>query len=126
MKGKKLGFITGDEPDQWMPRILTGTLGDAADVNLDVLENLTKNTPHQFWLNADPSPITVDLIESLSGQRPIVLNLQRQQKTSPVSIDFYQDGISESGNVIGGAAELYGDFIKAARMGSDRYCWQAP
>lgn len=117
MKGKALDLLACDEPDQWVQRILGGILGDAADVNLDVLKSLVQSVPHQFWLNADPNPITVSLLESLSGQRPIMVDLQRQQAKKSVNIDFYHDGVTESGNISGGSGRLYGDFIEAARSG---------
>ena len=116
-KGKKIDFLAADEPDQWMPRVLTGILGDAADANLSVLRELARKTPHQFWLNADPNPITVDLIGELSGRQPVLIDLQRQQQRKPVCVDWYRDGLNEKGLPILGSGQFYQDFINEARSG---------
>ena len=116
-KGNQLDFLAADEPDQWVPRVLTGILGDAADANLAVLRDLARNIPHQLWLNADPNPITADLIGELSGRKPMIIDLQRQQAKKPVSVDWYRDGLNEKGLPILGSGKLYQDFINAGRRG---------
>jgi len=116
-KGNRLDFLAADEPDQWVPRVLTGILGDAADTNLAVLRDLARKTPHQLWLNADPNPITADLIGELSGRQPIIVDLQRQQDKKPVSVDWYRDGLNDKGLPILGFGQLYQDFIDSARSG---------
>ena len=116
-KGNQLDFLAADEPDQWVPRVLTGILGDAADANLAVFRDLARNIPHQLWMNADPNPITADLIGELSGRKPMIIDLQREQAKKPVSVDWYRDGLNEKGLPILGSGKLYQDFINAGRRG---------
>ena len=116
-KGLKLEMMSYDEPDQWMPRILSGSLGDAADVNLSTLKGLNQSVDKQFWLNADPNPITIDLIKHLSGQQPLVVNLKRDRPTKPVFVDIYEDDLTETGNILSGASPLYRDFMRDAQRG---------
>ena len=118
VKGQKLGVLGGDEPEQWVPRVLSGILGDAADVNLSVLRSLARNTRHQFWMNADPSPLTVELIGELAGKQPTVINLKRQQAKEPVSVDWYSDGFNSYGHQVLGSGMLYEAFLEDALSGN--------
>ncbi|MEL6776505.1 MAG: DEAD/DEAH box helicase family protein [Cyanobacteria bacterium J06597_16] len=92
LKGEFLDFTALDEPDTWLPRILKGSLGDAADANLVQLQRVIKDAPTQLWLNAEISPVTIDLLTAISGQKPWVVDLQREKPgAKPVDVSIYQD-----------------------------------
>lgn len=113
-----LDFLTVDECDQVIPRLLAGALGDAPDANLAALEQLIQSVPNQFWLNADVNPITVELLAEISGASVAVLDLQREQSNRPVTVTWYRDYYGEFGpDLIMGSNQLYTDYIAAAKAG---------
>lgn len=121
LKNSLIHFLAADEPDAWEERILSGMLGDAADLNLAQLQKMAREIPYQFWLNADINPLTVELLEELAEQRPEVINLVRQQDAKPITVKQYLDGEGFSPEhgpyTVSGAWHLYQSFIDAAKAG---------
>lgn len=121
LKNSLIHFLAADEPDAWLERILSGMLGDAADLNLAQLQEMVRKIPYQFWLNADINPLTVELLSELAGQRPEVVNLVRQQEARPITVKHYLDGEGFSPEhgpyTISGSWHLYQSFVDVAKAG---------
>ena len=115
LKNALIHFLAADEPDAWIERILSGMLGDAADLNLAQLQRMAREIIYQYWLNADINPLTVELLEQLAGVRPEVVNLIRHQATKPIAVFEYED--FEGFPAISGAWHLYQHFYDAAAQG---------
>ena len=93
-KGTDYQSLIVDEPDAQLPRILQGRLGtNTQDMNLRQFKILGKTVPHQFWLNANMSRVTLDAIEHLSGHRPTVVELVRPSQKSKVNVTVYHDTV---------------------------------
>ena len=82
-----------DEVDKIFPRWLMGNLGSTGQTrNQKQARWLGRTVPHQFCLQAQPSPITLDAIEHFTGKRPLVVNLVREpQLESNVTVHILED-----------------------------------
>ncbi|PSN80384.1 hypothetical protein C8B47_06670, partial [filamentous cyanobacterium CCP4] len=119
-KGHTYDALATDEVDIALRRFFEQQLGqNSQDQNLKQLRKLQAETPHQFYMQANPSPVTLDALEHLTGQRPQVVEIVRQTgQVSNVQVTVCEDGFDEySGVPLRGSKTVVDEVLKVAKGG---------